>query len=59
MPRQSRTYRKVWTVAGAFAAVAMAVRGFTSLDEGAGVPLILVAIAIVAALVLRHKAFPD
>ncbi len=59
MPRQSSTYRTVWTVAGVIAAVALAVRGITSLGEGVGVPLILVAVAIVAALLLRHTRYRD
>lgn len=59
MPRQSPTYRKVWTAAGIAAAIAMGVRGALDWQSGAGLPLLLVAVAILAAVVMRHTTFRD
>ncbi|MCC2669756.1 MAG: hypothetical protein K0Q72_2227 [Armatimonadetes bacterium] len=55
--RQSREYRNGLAIAGLIAAGAMAVRAVT--DFQSGWPLLLVAVAILAALALRRFVFRD
>lgn len=58
MPRRGPTYRKVWTIAGMAAAVAFAVRGLLDWRSGGWV-LLLVAVATLAAIALRHTRYRD
>ena len=59
MARRSSTYRNVWTLAGGTAAIAMGVRAVLDWGSGTAVPLLLVAAAIVAAIVMRRTTFRD
>lgn len=57
--RQSRTYRRVWTIAGLLAAGALAVRGIQEAQRGGSWVLLGVALVVMVAVVLRNTLFRD